>query len=85
MKKEDYVKKLHEDKAFQNVLGMARSDSDRRAIKAFTEEFVMSSAAGLEAITAAYEADPDGFKKKLLGDDADEVITEATQAPSKDQ
>lgn len=40
IKREDYIKGLRENEIFQEVLKRASSDTERRVIKAYTEEFL---------------------------------------------
>lgn len=41
MKKEDYLNLLRNNPIFQSALSKASSDEERRAIKAYTEDFLM--------------------------------------------
>lgn len=41
MKKEDYLKLLRDNPIFQKVLSMSSSEEEKRAIKAYTEDFMM--------------------------------------------
>lgn len=75
MKKEEYIKKLHEDEVFKSVVSKATSDADRRAIQAFTEEFMMSFVDVLEQLRSTAEADPDALQKILSELDGQPLLT----------
>lgn len=75
MKKEEYIKKLHEDEVFKSVVSKATSDADRRAIQAFTEEFMVSFVDVLEQLHLAAAVDPQGFQKTLSELDGQLLLT----------
>lgn len=64
MKKEDYLKALRGDEVFKKVLSQATSEQERRAIKAYTEDFVINFFNNIvKPINEAMEKDPDLLKK----------------------
>ena len=64
MKKEDYLKALRTDDAFKKVLLQATSEQERRAIKAYAEDFVINFFNNIvKPINEAMEKDPDLLKK----------------------
>ena len=65
MKKEDYIKLLHEDMTFSEILSKATDPKEARYIKAFAEEFMISFMEVMIPLREAYDKDPEGFKKQL--------------------
>lgn len=64
MKKDDYLKALRHDEVFKEVLSRATSETERRAIKAYTEDFIVNFYNTLiEPLNKAMEKDPDLLKK----------------------
>jgi len=67
MKKEDYLKQLRENDVFKTVLSKATSDAERRAIKAYTEDFMVKFFNQVyEPISHALQNDPEGIKNAYL-------------------
>jgi hypothetical protein len=63
MKKEDYLKLLRENEVFKAVLSQATSDTERRAIKAYTEDFMVKFFNQVyEPVTQALEKEPEAIK-----------------------
>lgn len=67
MKKEDYLKLLRENDVFKTVLSQATSDAERRAIKAYTEDFMVKFFTQVyEPVAQALEKDPEAVKNAYL-------------------
>ena len=63
MKKEDYLNMLRNNPIFQSVLSKASSDEERRAIKAYTEDFMMRFYKNVfEPADKLKQQDPDALK-----------------------
>lgn len=64
MKKEDYLKALRADDVFKQVLSQATSEQERRAIKAYTEDFVINFFNSIvKPVSEAMQKDPELLKK----------------------
>ena len=64
MKKEEYLNLLRNNTFFQMVLSRATSDDERRAIKAYTEDFMMKFYRNVfEPMETAKQTDPESLKK----------------------
>jgi uncharacterized protein YjgD (DUF1641 family) len=67
MKKEDFLKQLRGNDVFKELLSRASSDAERRAIKAYTEDFMMNFVSNvLEPAAKELEKDPEAMKKACL-------------------
>lgn len=75
MKREDYIKQLHDDEVFKLVLSKATSDQERRGIQAFTEEFLLSFVGVVEELQRQVDADPDAFQKVLSELESQPLVT----------
>lgn len=64
MKKDDYLKALRSDFVFKEVLGRASSEAERRAIKAYTEDFILNFYNTIvDPLKTAMEKDPELLNK----------------------
>jgi hypothetical protein len=64
MKREDYLKALRHDETFKKVLSQATSEQGRRAIKAYTEDFIINFFnIVVDPLGKAMEKDPELIKK----------------------
>lgn len=64
MKKDDYLKALRQNDVFKSVLSRATSETEKRAIKAYTEDFIVNFYNALvEPLSKAIEKDPELLKK----------------------
>lgn len=64
MNKEDYLNKLRNNPIFKTVLSKASSDEERRAIKAYTEDFLMKFLKNVsEPGEKLKKDDPDALQK----------------------
>lgn len=75
MKREDCVKLLHDHEVFKTAVSKASNDSERRAIQAFSEEFLLSFFDAITEMKRNYEADPEGFQKVLSEMQSQQVLT----------
>jgi hypothetical protein len=67
MKKEDFLKQLRGNDVFKEILSRASSDAERRAIKAYAEDFMINFVSNiLDPVSKAIEKDPDAMKKACL-------------------
>lgn len=74
-KREDYIKQLHDHDIFKEVVAKASSDAERRAIYAFSEEFLASLVDAATIVKAAYESNPDAFQKVLAELESQQLVT----------
>jgi hypothetical protein len=66
MKREDYIKQLHENEIFKSVLGRSKDEAERRAIKAYTEDFMMRFYRHVfEPLEKTVQNDPNALKNVL--------------------
>lgn len=64
MKKEDYLKALRNDDVFKKVLSQATSEQEKRAIKAYTEDFIVNFFDNVvKPLNEAMQKDPELLKK----------------------
>jgi uncharacterized protein YjgD (DUF1641 family) len=67
MKKEDFLKQLRSNEVFKELLSRASNDAERRAIKAYTEDFMVNFVSNvLDPVTKVLEKDPEAMKKTYL-------------------
>jgi len=63
IKRDDYIKGLRENEIFQEVLKRASSDTERRVIKAYAEEFLNAFFNNVvEPISKEIQKDPNAIK-----------------------
>lgn len=63
MKKEEYLNILRNNPIFQTVLSKAASEEEKRAIQAYTEDFMMKFYKGIfEPVEKLKQNDPDSLK-----------------------
>jgi hypothetical protein len=75
MKKEDYLNMLRNNTFFQMVLSRATNDEEKRAIKAYTEDFMMKFYKNVfEPIDTMKQDDPDTLKKTYV-DAENEIVS----------
>lgn len=75
MKKEEYLNLLRNNKLYQIILSKASSDEEKRAIKAYTEDFMMKFYTNVfSPISTLKKNDPDALKK-IYSDVDDEIIS----------
>jgi hypothetical protein len=75
MKKEDYIKQLHEDELYKLVVSKASTETEKRAIQAFTEEFMLNFVDVLEHLRAGIEENPEVFRKTLSELESEPLLT----------
>ena len=76
MTKDEYLRSLRDNEVFQNVLKMASSDSEKRAIKAYAESFMMKFYTDVfEHVDRAARVDPDALKKAFLEIESDLITS----------
>lgn len=64
--KEDVLRVLNEDENFKSILSMTKDETERKAIKAYTESFVMTVYQSLlNPLENALQQDPDAVNKAL--------------------
>ena len=66
MKKEEYLRMLRDNDVFKNVLSQSKDDKERRFIKAYAEDFLMSFYNVYHHIHVETQKDPDALKKAFL-------------------
>ena len=89
--KEDALQQLRNNKMYRDVLSSATSDSERRAIKAYTEDFFLKFYRSLyDPLATSVMKDPEGFKNEinklhesLIKSGSVDVITERDGRPEK--
>lgn len=64
MKKEDYIKQLHEDPLFKLALSKAETPEQEDKVRRMTEAFVLKFGTIMERVYEQIQNDPD-FKTKL--------------------
>lgn len=75
MKKEEYLSLLRNNPMFQTVLSNASSEEEKRAIKAYTEDFMMKFYKNVfEPMEAANLSNPDVLKK-VYTDVENEIVS----------
>lgn len=75
MKRDDCIKKLHEHDVFKTAVSKASTEAERRAIKAFSEEFLLSFFDVVQELKRNYESDPAAFEKVLSEIQQQQVVT----------
>lgn len=79
MKKEEYLKLLKDDEIFKAVLSKATNESERRAIKAYTEDFMMKFFTDVfEPVSKATSSDPEALKKAISEIERDLIMSGST-------
>lgn len=64
--KDEALQMLRNNKMYRDILASATSDSERRAIKAYTEDFLMKFYKSLyEPVTATVEKNPNAFMNEI--------------------
>lgn len=64
--KKEYLKRLREDPVYQSTLSKASTDSEKRMIKAYTEDFYMKFYDGVFGpLRELLEKDPDALNKAV--------------------
>lgn len=67
MKKEEYLKLLRENDVFKSVLSQSKDDKERRFIRAYAEDFMMTFYNDIfHHVQNALEKDPEALKKAYL-------------------
>jgi hypothetical protein len=81
IKREDFVKALHEDLVFKATVDAAKTETEKRFVMAFSEEFLMSFIDVLSPISEEIDRDPEEFRRRLLEIDED-LLSEGETIPS---
>jgi hypothetical protein len=67
MTRDEYLKMLRDNETFQQVMKLSSSDAERRAIKAYTEDFMMKFYRDVfEPVEKATKNDPEALKNAYL-------------------
>lgn len=76
MTRDEYLKMLRENEVFKSVLKMSGSDAEKRAIKAYAEDFMMKFYKDVfEHVDKATKSDPDALKKAFLEIESDLITS----------
>lgn len=75
MNREECIKKLHDHDVFKAAVSKASTDAERRAIKAFSEEFLLSFFDVIQELKRNYESDPTAFQNVLSEIQQQHVLT----------
>lgn len=79
MTREEYLKMLRENEELKSIFSKAPSGNEKRAIKAYTEDFAMKFYENIfDPIMKALEKDPEALNK-ALSELENELIREETE------